>query len=191
MATPHHTAAPVLHGPALRRAEGRRRRRTAVALLVAVLLVGLLGLVRTHVVGPVRIASTSMEPTLFAGDVVLVDRRPVQAETLARGDLVTFRDVRDGTETLKRVVGLPGERVSIVDSVLHVDGAPVSEPYVVDPDDEGMFNAQVVVPADSVYVLGDNRLVSVDSRDYGPVPEANLDGRVTVRIWPLVRSGGD
>ncbi|WP_186816466.1 signal peptidase I [Cellulomonas aerilata] len=162
-----------------------------MALLVAVLLVGLLGLVRTHVVGPVRIASTSMEPTLFAGDVVLVDRRPVQAETLARGDLVTFRDVRDGTETLKRVVGLPGERVSIVDSVLHVDGAPVSEPYVVDPDDEGMFNAQVVVPADSVYVLGDNRLVSVDSRDYGPVPEANLDGRVTVRIWPLVRSGGD
>lgn len=157
---------------------------------MALLLVCLIGLVRTHVAGPVRIASTSMEPTLAAGDVVLVDRRPVDADDLERGDLVTFRDPRNGDETLKRVVGLPGERISVVDSVLHVDGAPVTEPYRVDPDDEGMFNAQVVVPADAVYVLGDNRIVSVDSRDFGPVPETSLDGRVLTRLWPLVRSGG-
>jgi signal peptidase I len=156
---------------------------------VAVVLVCLLGLVRTYVAGPVRIASTSMEPTLFAGDVVLVDRRPVDADDLARGDLVTFRDPRNGDETLKRVVGLPGERVSVIDSVLHVDGEPVVEPYLDDPDDEGMFNAQVLVPADAVYLLGDNRLVSVDSRDFGPVPDANLDGRVLMRLWPWVATG--
>jgi signal peptidase I len=189
MAPLHRVAAPAPRGPALRRVTGRRP-HVAVVLAVAVLLVGALGLVRTHVAGPVRIASTSMEPTLAAGDVVLVDRRPVDADDLARGDLVTFRDPRTGDETLKRVVGLPGERVSVIDSVLHVDGAPVREPYLDDPDDEGMFNAQVVVPADAVYVLGDNRLVSVDSRDFGPVPEANLDGRVLARLWPVSRTAG-
>lgn len=151
-------------------------------LLAALLALGVVS-VRAELVAPVRVASGSMEPTLREGDVVLVDRREVRVDDLDHGDLVTFR-APDGAETLKRVVGLPGETVAVLDAVLHVDGLPVLEPYVVDPEWDGTWTAQVTVPDGTVYVLGDDRLRSVDSRDHGPVREADLDGVVLGRIWP-------
>ena len=149
----------------------------------------LVALGRALVLAPVRVASTSMSPTLLAGDVVLVDRRGFDVHDLERGDLVTFRSPGTGEESLKRVVGLPGERVAILDAVLHVDDTPVEEPYVDSSEWDGMFTARVVVPPEAVFVLGDNRLSSVDSRDFGPVPSRLLEGRVLVRLWPPVRSG--
>jgi signal peptidase I len=123
--------------------------------------------------------------------VVLVDRRGLDVDDLSRGDLVTFASPANGVESLKRVVGLPGERVAVLDAVLHVDGRPLDEPYVDFREWDGMFTAQVTVPEDAVYVLGDDRLTSVDSRDFGPVPVEALDGRVLVRLWPPVRLGGE
>lgn len=158
--------------------------RALAALQVAVAAAGLVVLVRAELAGPVRVASDSMEPTLAAGDVVLVDRRDGATAALHRGDLVTFRRPGTGEESLKRVVALPGESVAIVDAVLQVDGVPVAEPYVDFSEWDGMFTARVVVPEGSVYVLGDNRLASVDSRDFGPVPLHDVDGRVAVRLWP-------
>jgi signal peptidase I len=157
-------------------------------VLVAVLVCAL-GVLRTYVAGPVRISSQSMEPTLYAGDVVLVDRREVELGDLVRGDLVTFRVPGSGEEMLKRVVALPGDSVATIDAVLHVNDRPVVEPYVDFSDWEGIFSARVVVPAGHVFVLGDNRGASVDSRDYGPVPVAALDGQVLIRVWPPVRVG--
>ncbi len=138
---------------------------------------------------PVRISSGSMAPTLHRGDVVLVDRRELDVSDLRAGDLVTFAHPRTGEQALKRVVGLPGDRVVVLDSVLHVNGEPVEEPYVDFAEWEGMFTAQVDVPHDAVLVLGDDRVRSVDSRDFGPVPVEDLDGRVVVRLWPPVRLG--
>jgi signal peptidase I len=190
----HHrssdVAAPAPSGSAPRRI-GRRRWPPVTAVALAVVLVVMLGVVRTYVAGPVSISSTSMEPTLFAGDVVLVDRRGVDPQDLERGDLVTFRNPQTGEETLKRVIALPGERVSTIDAVVHVDDEPIEEPYVDFSDWEGVFNARVVVPEGSVYVLGDNRAASVDSRDFGPVPADKLDGRVLFRLWPVVRVYGE
>lgn len=151
--------------------------------LAVVLLVGVV-LVREELAGPVRISSQSMAPSLSPGDVVLVDRREVPVARLRHGDLVTFTSPVDGEETLKRVVALPGETVVVLDAVLHVDGRPVEEPYVDRREWDGMFTAQVTVPSDSVYVLGDDRVRSVDSRDHGPVPAGLLQGRVLSRLWP-------
>jgi len=182
-------AAPAPSGSAPRRV--RRHRTSTTVLVLAAVLLCLLGVVRTYIAGPVRISSTSMEPTLFTGDVVLVDRRAVTPDDLERGDLVTFRNPQTGEETLKRVIGLPGESVATIDAVVHVDDQPIDEPYVDFSDWEGVFNARVVVPEGSVYVLGDNRAASVDSRDFGPVRAENLDGRVLVRLWPVVRIYGE
>jgi signal peptidase I len=154
-----------------------------------VLLLVLVVLVRAFLVAPVRISSGSMAPTLLQGDVVLVDKRPLDVSDVRRGDLVTFDSpVTDGG-SLKRVIALPGDTVATIDAVVHVNGAPVEEPYVDFSDWEGIFGARVEVPRDAVFLMGDDRGNSVDSRDFGAVPVDRLDGRVLVRLWPPVRLG--
>lgn len=131
-------------------------------------------------VQPVRIPSESMSPTLRAGDHVLLDRR---ASEVSRGDVVAF--ARDGGPTaVKRVVATGGEQVSVEDGVLHVDGAPVAEPHVDLRLQDGVFYGPVVVPPDAVFLLGDHRLNSADSREFGPVPRSSIVGEVAIRLWP-------
>ena len=175
--------------PALRRVRTDGRVRAAAGALAALVLLALVLVGRAQLASPVRIASGSMTPTLLAGDVVLVDRTGLDADDLRRGDLVTFSGPLDGVESLKRVVALPGDTVGIVDAVLHVNGRPGDEPYVDASEWDGMFTARVHVPPGAVYVLGDERISSVDSRQFGPVPLSRLDGRVLVRLWPPVRLG--
>lgn len=161
----------------------------AVTGIVLVLLIVGIAVVRTTVAVPVRIASASMEPALAAGDVVLVSRSVPDVDELKRGDLVVFDDPRNGRRAVKRVIGLPGEEVVILDGVLHVDGRPTEEPWV-DPEVvDGSFMRTFRVPERSVFVLGDNRMNSLDSRDYGPVDADDLEGRVLLTLWPLL--GGD
>lgn len=159
----------------------RRRRRFALVALVA--LVGVV-LVRALVATPVRVESASMQPTFAVGDVVLVGRTPPDVDDVRRGDLVTFVSPQDGRVTLKRVLGLPGEALVILDGVLFVDGLAVAESYVDHELVDGYFSKTFTVPPDAVFVLGDNRGNSIDSRDYGAVPAWDLLGRVVVRIWP-------
>jgi len=150
-----------------------------MVLLVAVWLV------RAVVVVPVRVDSASMEPTLQHGDVVMVSRRPPRVADLARGDLVVFRWHATGPRTLKRVVGLAGDVLVVRDAVLYVNEEPVAEPYVQHALIDGYYSATFTVPEGRVFLLGDNRGNSIDSRDYGPVGASDLLGRVLLRIWPL------
>lgn len=150
---------------------------------VLVLAAGV-ALLRATVVVPVRIESASMAPTYAAGDVVLVSRAVPSPGDLTFGDLVVFRDPTDGRRALKRVIGLPGEELVILDGLLHVDGEVVIEPWVDPALVDGYYSRTFVVPVDHVFVLGDNRGNSVDSRDYGAVPAEDLLGTVWGRVWP-------
>ncbi len=161
------TATPV------RRRGGLRRARGVAGLVVAGLL---LALVRGVLVEPLRVDGVSMEPGLHDGDVVLVGRRADVEHDIRRGDLVVFRDP-DGMLAVKRVVGLPGDRVRVLDSVLEIDERPVAEPYARRSTATSYFGT-VVVPARTVFVLGDNRAHSIDSRVYGPVGDDLVVGRV-------------
>jgi len=138
-----------------------------------VLLVALRALVAV----PVAIQGDSMEPTVGAGDVALVSRLTDVEHDLRRGDLVVFHDP-EGTLSLKRVVGLPGDRVAILDAVLMVDERSVDEPYVDLARIDGLYFGRVIVPAGRVFVMGDNRARSIDSRDYGPVDNQRIVGHV-------------
>lgn len=87
------------------------------------------------------------------------------------------------------MVGLPGDVVAMRRGVLFIDGKVQQEPYVSPRGNDGTTYGPLEIPAGHFFVLGDNRAVSTDSRSAGPVPEADLIGRVLVRIWPLTRAG--
>ncbi len=153
-------------------------------LWFAGLIIALL-LVRGFVVEPVRVRSDSMEPTLPAGAVLLIDKVSFVARQPRRGDIVVTDDPRTGEAIVKRVVAIAGDSVGIDDGQLIVNGANVIEDYIDNDNMDGFFTGPDVVPAGHVFLLGDNRDTSSDSRAFGPVPIDDLDGRVLATIWPL------
>lgn len=145
------------------------------------------GVVRPFVAEVFRIPSESMSPTLETGDSVLAAKFAYRFSDPERGDLAVF-DGPDGT-TIKRVVGLAGDVVAVRDGVLVVNGEPKREPYVDYGLTDSSFFGPERVPKDHVFVMGDNRSNSLDSRAFGPVPREDLTGRVLMRISPLDRAG--
>lgn len=162
----------------------RRGRGLVVAALVVALLLG----VRAFVAEPFAIPSASMEPTLRPGDQVLVDKLAYRRGEPRRGDLAAFdAPDRSGDVVLKRIVAVPGDSVAIEDGILFINRRPRREPYVDYSRVDSVYFGPVTVPRDGVFVLGDNRAASQDSRDYGPVPQRSLIGRVRARLWPPKR----
>jgi len=124
-----------------------------------------------------------MEPRVHAGEIVLINTLAYKLGPIRRGDVIAFRHDAPTTETyIKRVVGLPGERVEVRDGVVTIDGRALSEPYVRFPDKRSA--PSVVVPPHASYVLGDNRADSDDSRNWGTVRDADVVGKAIVGIWP-------
>jgi signal peptidase I len=173
--------------------------------------------IKTFLVQAFFIPSSSMEPTLMPGDRVLVNKLAYRFGDLHRGDVVVFQNPneaqlpdRNAAEALvhwlgeglgfqqpenedliKRVIGLPGDIVEIRDHTVRVDGKPVTEPYLTKQVLGTMGDyGPVTVPKGELFVLGDNRGNSSDSRVIGFVPEGNVVGRAFVIIWPPGDAGG-
>jgi signal peptidase I len=156
-----------------------RRILTALAAgLLLTLVASVTGLLPIQIV---RVESGSMAPTLSAGDLVLLERNP---DRLERRDIVVIRHPDTGEQLIKRAVALGGDRMNIEDGVLMVNGAPVCEPSIDADRIDGVFSGTVDVPTGEVFLLGDDRRDSVDSRDFGPVATAEVVGRVHTRLWP-------
>ncbi|MCW2528764.1 MAG: lepB [Pseudonocardiales bacterium] len=161
-----------------------------IALLAAVI-------VRTYAVQSFVIPSSSMEPTLHgcAGcqdDRVLVDKLFYRFGSLHRGDVVVLHRPAAEIDTLepyliKRIIGLSGETVSAQDGVVIIDNRILTEPYV-NPQCGGTASfGPVTVPTGQVFVLGDNRCNSSDSRVFGPITKTSIIGRAFLRVWPVGR----
>ncbi|MDP8973485.1 MAG: signal peptidase I, partial [Actinomycetota bacterium] len=179
-------------------AYGREWSPWALFMMVVVAVDLVFGLVRPFVVEPMSVPSASMAPTLEPGDRVLTNKLIYDFADPDRGDLVVFESVdeRKDEEIVKRVVGLPGEEISVQQGALLVNGEPPHEPYLLavqeSPTNEtpGVDSfGPIVVPQNHVFVMGDNRTNSYDSRFFGPVPEENLVGEVSMRFWPPGRLG--
>lgn len=149
-------------------------------MLVATVLIGL-G-VRTFVMRSLTVSSSSMSPTLCPGDRVLVDLWDPDLGDLQRDDLVALRPAASEVPVVKRLVGLPGDRVAIRDGKLFVNAELIEEPYVDRESVDSLFYGPVVVPEERFLVLGDARETSIDSRSYGPVRSEALIGRVVLRL---------
>jgi signal peptidase I len=138
---------------------------------------------------PMRVSSTSMRPTLVPGDRVLVDKVTYRFRDPRRGELVVFHPPVGGGLALKRVVALPGDRVGVRDGVLVVNGRQVQESYVDHESVDATYFGPVIVPTGRIFVMGDRRANSEDSRVYGPVPQDDILGRAELVVWPPGRVG--
>lgn len=135
-----------------------------------------------------QVSGFSMAPHIASGEIVLINTIVYRMRAPARGDIIAFHHNGPTPETyIKRVIGLPGDRVRINRGTVYVNGAPLNETYVRFPD--GRSFPEVTVPAGSLYVLGDNRADSDDSRFWGFVPENAVLGKAVAGIWPLGHVG--
>lgn len=135
-----------------------------------------------------RVYGQSMEPNLHSDERLVVEKLSYRFHGPRRGDIVVLHDPAGGPELLiKRVIGLPGERVVIADGRVYIDGMALHEPYLTQPT-TGNSRA-VLVPPLTVFVMGDNRSASRDSRVFGPVPLDQIVGRALFRYWPPAEIG--
>jgi signal peptidase I len=160
----------------------------AVVIVVALLVAFV---VRTFVLAHFVVEGSSMYSTLETGDRVFVNKLSYRLHDPNRGDVVVLHQITGASERdlIKRVIGLPGETVEVRNCTVLIDGRILNEPYldpeVVTPTEcGGDYTLDGVVPEDHVFVMGDNRGGSQDSRVIGPVSEDDLVGRAFVVFWP-------
>ena len=165
-------------------------------VLVAALLLAV-G-IRTSVAQMFYIPSGSMLPTLKIGDRIIVDKLSYHVHGVHRGDIVVFRrpplEKADYTDLVKRVIGLPGDVISLHLGRVDIDGRPLAEPWLPTPapvsspsplTEPFSLNHPYRVPPGEYFVMGDNRTDSEDSRYFGPIPASLIVGRMVFVIWPL------
>jgi signal peptidase I len=171
---------------------------------------------RTFVVQAFKIPTGSMEPNLLIGDHLLVDkfvfaptlssveRALLPVRNIRRGDIVVFKYPQDPErDFIKRVIGLPGETIELKEHHVHVNGRPLDEPYAhylprtgdsgageITAEDVRERYGPVVVPADALFVMGDNRDNSEDSRYWGFLPKDNVKGKALMIYWSFDGSEG-
>ena len=130
----------------------------------------------------VRVDGFSMNPTLQDGEYILVNRLAYKIGHPVRGDIVVFSFPMDPKQDLiKRVIGLPGESISVQDGKVMINGIPLEEPYIAAPP---IYNGTWEVPDGQLFVLGDNRNESKDSHEWGLLPVENVVGRAILIYWP-------
>jgi signal peptidase I len=146
----------------------------------------------TFVAQAFRVQGTSMQPLLEDGERIVVNKLLYRFHTIQRGDVVVFWWPRDPRVSfIKRVVGLPGDRVELRNGVLFVNDREVPEPYLLPPP-EGRDESSAPlteVKQGYYYVLGDHRGSSNDSRNWGEVPEKYIYGKAVLRFWPVAKAG--
>ncbi len=154
--------------------------------------------IQTFVAQPYKVQQQSMEHTLEPDQYVLVDKLTPRFDTYKRGDIVVFTPPADwvqadGTPFIKRVIGLAGDTVEIRDGNVYINGTKIDEPYLYrdapgDPPQpttvQGDTDHWVISPGD-VFLMGDHRANSEDSRTFNEVPVSQIIGRAWLRYWPL------
>lgn len=186
----------VAHDDESRRRGWRQIREWVTVIVVAVVIATLL---RTFVVQQYYIAGPSMETTLWGNDRVLVNKLAYRVGDPQRGDVIVFDRITTNGDTvqhddlIKRVIGLSGETVEIRDCQVLINGTPIVEPWLaevapeVSPESNcGTANLDPVqVGENQVFLIGDNRPMSFDSRMFGPIDRELIRGKAMLVIWPF------
>lgn len=166
-----------------------------VETLVLTLVIFLV--IQNFVAQPYKVQQQSMERTLEPEEYVLVDKLTPRFDTYKRGDIVVFTPPaewgQDGTPFIKRVIGQGGDRVEIRDGSVFINGDQLDEPYVYRSDPDGptqpttapLDQASWTIPAGELFLMGDHRSNSADSRTFGTVELDQVIGRAWLRYWPL------
>ncbi len=149
--------------------------------------------IRTFVAEARYIPSSSMEPTLQINDRLIIEKISYHFQDPQRGDVVVFNPTDElkrnnyNDAFIKRVIGIPGDRVEVNNGRVYINGQPIQEDYIAEPPNYQF--ASDVIPPNHYLVLGDNRNNSYDSHYWGFVPREKLIGRAFIRFWPVNRMG--
>lgn len=157
-----------------------------------VLALGLALFIRFFIAAPYVVSGASMEPTFFDWQYLIIDKLVYAVKEPERGDVVVFRLPQDANRSLiKRIIGIPGDTVKISGSTVAIsnasrpDGFILDEPYIEAKNAVTADHLETTLGEGEYFVLGDNRHVSADSRLWGKLPQANIAGRVDVRLFPF------
>ncbi len=160
-----------------------------------VIFLALLVMVYLFVMSPQEINGASMEPNFHNGEYILTNKISYRLTNPHRGDVVIFKSPRNKEiDFIKRVIGLPGERVRLSNNTIYINGQKLNETYLA-PDVYifgGSFlaeNQEIVVPPGKYFVMGDNRPHSADSREFGPIAKEDFIGKALLRYWPVSKTG--
>ena len=157
-------------------------KRAALDILETLILAVVLYFGINAVSARVRVDGFSMNPSLANGEYILVNKLAYRLGEPARGDIIVFSFPLDPEQDLiKRVIGLPGETVTVEDGRVSVNGVPLEEPYIAASP---LYNGTWVVTDDQLFVLGDNRNESKDSHEWGLLPLDNIIGKAILIYWP-------
>lgn len=151
------------------------------AILIALVIVIL---VRGFIVTPSVVKGNSMQPNLYDGDRIIISK----LSSINRFDEIAFVAPNGEDNYVKRVIGLPGDEIEIINDTLYINGIAYDEDYLTDiQTDEVLvrYFSSAKVPADTYFVMGDNRKYSYDSREFGVINKDSIIGEVIFRIWPL------
>jgi len=160
--------------------------RDILETVIAALVIAVL--VRGFIIEPYVVNGPSMEPTLWTGERLFISKLAYRFGKPQRGDIVMFRyPLNPEKDYVKRVIAIPGDTIEMRMGRVYINGQQVSEPFVQFP---GLYNMSAqVVPPDTVFVMGDNRANSEDSREFGPVKLSLVRGKAVFRVWPLKAAG--
>ena len=158
--------------------------RSVLDLVETILLALLMFFAINALTARIRVESVSMKPNLIEGDFVLVNKIAYRFSAPQRGDIIVFKYPPDPNSTpyIKRIIGLPGDQISIRDSKVFINGNLITEPYLMS---NTMRGGEWTIPADSLFVMGDNRNNSSDSRSWGMVPLENIIGKAEMIYYPF------
>jgi signal peptidase I len=168
------------------------QRENLIILVIAIVIA--LG-IRSFIAEPRFIPSDSMVPTLLIDDRLIIEKISYRSRAPQRGDIVVFeppqilqdRGYKKEQVFIKRVIGEPGDRLTVHDHRVIVNGQALTEPYIAEAPAYEL--PELTVPAGSIFVMGDNRNNSFDSSRWGFLPIQNIVGRAWVRFWPVDRLG--
>lgn len=139
---------------------------------------------------PVRVEGTSMLPMLEDQDRLFINKIAYRMGEIQRGDVVVFQYPRDHAKSyIKRVIALPGDKIRIEDGRVFVNGKRLTEPYVPSRFTDDRSQAELVLPSNEYFVMGDHRSISSDSREFGPVDRGLIYGKAVFVYWPMEQVG--
>jgi len=142
--------------------------------------------IRYFLFQPFIVKGQSMEPNFEDSNYLIVDELSYRFRDPQRGEVVVFRYPRNVSQRfIKRIIGLPGEKIEIEASVVMVDGKILDESEYFPSGVQTLGNIQISLDENEYFVLGDNRISSFDSRQWGTLPRKNIIGRVYFRAWPI------
>lgn len=179
-----HSSEPSQGSRSRSRKHSRTKKHPATDWILALVVSVVLAVViRLFIFEPFHVSGPSMQKTMFSGDQVMVNKLIYQFRQPDSGEVIVFH-TKEERDLIKRVIALPGETVEVKNNRLYVNGKEISEPYLPEGSKTEDFKP-VKVPAGQLFVLGDNRTNSTDSRTIGPIPIESVIGRASFVYWPF------